>query len=540
MYGTDIAITALLLLAVGTIAAILIYVRRLRRLQRDLIHGVDEISGNFSLWDRNERLVFANAQFKAEMEDIPETIKVGDSFEDYIRMRIEHEKIIVETGREEDWISERLALHRNPPSAIEVELKPGSWSLVNTRKTKSGGVIVHGIDVSDFKKAQITLAESEKRFREFASAAADWFWETDAEHRFSHISDNLFDLTGLQPEKLIGMQRTDMHILEEDRPSWGLHLKQLEQREPFREIIYRRPIGNERYVWVSVSGVPHYDASGAFAGYRGVGREINELVEAREALELSEAKAQNLAEAERKARLAADIANTAKSEFLASMSHEFRTPLNAIMGFGQVLLLDNTATAEARREHAQMIVQSGQHLLSLVSEILDLAAIEAGQLKLNNVRLEPLAIAEDVVRTMQPVAEQADVTLYAPSGPSAMALIADVTRFRQVLLNLLSNAIKYNRTGGSVKIIIAASDGRQRISVVDTGFGIGDAHKAQVFSTFNRLGAEGSTIEGAGIGLALTKHLVTAMGGEIGFESTEGVGSEFWIDFPIAEAAVAA
>lgn len=524
----------LLICAIGVIAVLLVLLTWVYRIRREVMNGVDQISGNFSLWNSKDQLVLCNAQFKKDIEGVSVPIKQGMSFESYVRARVSNGKIREAIGCEEEWITQRLEAHHNPPGTFEIELAPGVWNLLDERTTQSGGVIIFGADISASKRVEQTLAKSEQRFRDFASAAADWFWETDVDHRFSFFSENFFDLSGLRPESLLGKLRTEIDDVGDDQELWTRHCGQLDQQEPFREFIYRRTVSDGQFLWISVSGVPHYDANGAFAGYRGVARKINDLIEARDALERSEAKARTHADAERDARLAADIANTAKSEFLASMSHEFRTPLNAIMGFGQVLSIDDRASAETRREYAQMIVSSCEHLLSLVSEILDLATIEAGKMQLSNTAMDPHAITTDVLRTLQPVADQAGITLCTPlDDPPVSALFVDVKRFRQILINLISNAIKYNRPGGAVTVSFEPFGEKLRIKVADTGIGIGETQRDRVFTAFDRLGTEGSSIQGAGIGLALCKHIVSAMGGVIDFSSTVGVGSEFWIEFPI-------
>ncbi|WP_317202478.1 response regulator [Janthinobacterium sp.] len=235
----------------------------------------------------------------------------------------------------------------------------------------------------------------------------------------------------------------------------------------------------------------------------------------------------------------AEQANQAKSLFLSNMSHELRTPLNAILGFAQVLISDVLPTnAQEKKKFAGHIVDAGKHLLTLINEVLDLAKVEAGALSLS---LEPVALREVFAECrdlVAPLAQQRGIALDFVAAP-AQHVLADRTRLKQVLVNLLSNAIKYNREHGAVSLECApGAAGRLRIRVRDDGAGLSEAQLAATFQSFNRLGREGSNEEGTGLGLALSKRLVEAMGGEIGVDSALGVGSTFWIELaPCADAA---
>jgi PAS domain S-box-containing protein len=240
------------------------------------------------------------------------------------------------------------------------------------------------------------------------------------------------------------------------------------------------------------------------------------------------------AEAERKARADADAASNAKSDFLSRMSHELRTPLNAIIGFAQMLQIDRERSLTAnQKEYSDYILAGGRHLLNLVNEVLDLASVEAGRVKLS---LEPVAVADVVaqaVQTMRPVAAKAGVTFRGTEDIAEATVRADTQRLLQVLLNLLSNAIKYNRPDGTVTVSATRQDGRRiRIGVSDTGVGIEPEYESRLFEPFQRLGAESTAVEGTGIGLALSKRLVEIMGGRIGYTTEVGRGSTFWVEFP--------
>lgn len=238
------------------------------------------------------------------------------------------------------------------------------------------------------------------------------------------------------------------------------------------------------------------------------------------------------------ARDQAETASRAKSEFLSSMSHELRTPLNAIIGFAQILA-NSYREPLSKKQHRQVshIESSGQHLLSLINEVLDLAKIEAGHMTLS---IEPIILANvfnDACSTLAPSAKAAGIRFRYTSPNDRWQVNADYTRTKQILLNLLSNAIKYNSANGSVDITVAHACDHVRISVTDSGPGIAPDRQHELFEPFNRLDAEGGSIEGSGIGLAITRELVERMHGAMGVDSQLGQGATFWFTLPTANAA---
>ena len=231
----------------------------------------------------------------------------------------------------------------------------------------------------------------------------------------------------------------------------------------------------------------------------------------------------------------AEKANLAKSEFLSSMSHELRSPLNAILGFAQLMETGSPLPTPAQKASIDQILKAGWYLLELINEILDLALIESGKLSLS---LEPMSLVDVMLECqamIEPQAQKSGIRMSFPQFEIPYFVHADRTRVKQVLINLLSNAIKYNRAQGTVEVTCSASTAeRIRISVQDTGEGLSPEKLAQLFQPFNRLGQEASAEEGTGIGLVVSKRLVELMGGEIGVESTVGVGSVFWIELNLA------
>jgi PAS domain S-box-containing protein len=241
------------------------------------------------------------------------------------------------------------------------------------------------------------------------------------------------------------------------------------------------------------------------------------------------------------ARAAADKANLAKSEFLSCMSHELRTPLNAVLGFGQLLASAKSPPSVEQKLQIDQILKAGWYLLHLINEILDLAMIESGKVRLSQEELLLTEVMKDCQGIIETQALKRSIQMTFPPVDKLCYVLADRTRLKQVIINLLSNAIKYNRDGGEVIVQYAMSgENRLRISVKDTGVGLAPEQLEALFQPFNRLGQETSIEEGTGIGLVVTKQLVELMGGSIGVDSRVGVGSVFWIELAVASVPVLA
>jgi signal transduction histidine kinase/AmiR/NasT family two-component response regulator len=303
--------------------------------------------------------------------------------------------------------------------------------------------------------------------------------------------------------------------------------------EDIYELTYIRKDGSRFGAVVSVTALR--DAQDTIIGYLLIGTDntARQRVEAERA-RLDQALQDKNAELE-SAKVVAEKANLAKSDFLSSMSHELRTPLSAILGFAQLMDSASPSPTPSQKRSIDQILQAGWYLLELINEILDLALIESGKLSLS---LEPVSLAEvlqECQDMIEPQAQKRGISVAFPEFDIPYFVQADRTRMKQVFINLLSNAIKYNKVGGSVVVDhVTRTPGRIRICVKDSGEGLSADNMSQLFQPFNRLGQEASGEEGTGIGLVTTKRLIELMGGSIGAESTVGTGSVFWIELKLS------
>jgi PAS domain S-box-containing protein len=371
--------------------------------------------------------------------------------------------------------------------------------------------------VAGFVATRGALEENQGRFQAVLDAAPAPVYAKDSEGRHLFVNRRFEEVVGLPPEQLIG--RTDFDIFPDEIAT----MIQANDRRVLEtgnqiEIEEQVPSGADLRSYLSVK-FPLRDASGEVYAVCGISSDITELKRAQQELSQRE-------EAERASR--------AKSEFLSRVSHELRTPLNAILGFGQLLEVEPLS----ERQHASVdqIMKGGRHLLELVDELLEISRIESGEFK---VSLRPIDVAtslHDILHLLQPLAAERNVSIVSHVPADCPWALADEQRTKQVLLNLLSNAIKYNRDRGQVEVSIADQGaGCVAVRITDTGRGIAPEHLERLFSPFDRLGAEQSTIEGTGLGLALSKLMVDAMNGRLGVETVVDVGSTFVLELPIAE-----
>jgi PAS domain S-box-containing protein len=398
---------------------------------------------------------------------------------------------------------------------------------IRTHRADDGSIVRTYTDVTDSVASQARLQESESRFRTMADAAPAFIWLSDVAGKPLWFNQRWLTHTGRDLAQELALGWTARLHPADLKPTRRVFDDAARRCQSYATE-FRLLRSDGQVVWLADQGIPRLAPDGRFEGFIVYGWDITERRAAEAALMAAKD------EAER--------ANRAKSDFLSRMSHELRTPLNAVLGFGQLLETDRSEPlGPVQRSRVQELLRGGRHLLSLINDVLDLARIEAGTLLLDLVPVDLDRLVRECLPLMEPAAAARGVVMAVhPAGAEAGAVLADRTRLKQVLLNLLSNAVKYNRPGGRVDIRWHVVGEAVRIEVVDTGPGLDAQQQERLFHAFERLDAARTEVEGAGIGLALSKWLVDLMQGAIGVTSAPGQGSNFWVALVKAEGAPAA
>jgi PAS domain S-box-containing protein len=357
--------------------------------------------------------------------------------------------------------------------------------------------------------------------RSLIESNIDALMTTDPAGIITDVNKQMEALTGCTRDELIGAPFKS-YFTDPTRAEAGINLVLSDKKVTDYELTARARDGKK--TMVSYNATTFYDRDRTLQGVFGVARDVTERKRFEQALQETNVEMES-------AKSAAEKANLAKSDFLSGMSHELRSPLNAILGFAQLMATASPPPSDAQTESITQILQAGWHLLKLINEILDLSVVESGKVSLS---LEPVSLSEvlsECQAMMEAQAQQRGILMTFPQFEQPSFVWADQTRLKQIVINLLSNAIKYNQPSGQLTVDYAViSSDRIRISFTDTGAGLTPEKMAQLFQPFNRLGQEGGSVTGTGIGLVVTKQLVELLGGVLGVESTVGKGSVFWFE----------
>jgi PAS domain S-box-containing protein len=379
----------------------------------------------------------------------------------------------------------------------------------------------------DQKKLDRRLRDQQFYTRSLIEANIDAIMTTDLLGVITDVNKQMEALTGCSRDELVG-GRFNSHFTDPDRADAAIAAVVSEGKITNYELTAHTRAGKETVV--SYNATTFYDREQKVQGVFASARDITERRALDRVLEEKSIELQS-------AKGAAEQANRSKSDFLSSMSHELRSPLNAILGFAQLMESETPPPTTVQSENIGQILQAGWHLLKLIDEILDLAKIESGKLSLSPESVSLSEVLDECQSMFDGQAQKLGIQVAFPTFEVPCYVLVDRTRLKQVLINLLSNAIKYNRVRGKVQVSwVTEANGQIRVNIADTGAGLSPERLAQLFQPFNRLGQETGLQQGTGIGLVVAKQLTELMGGVLGVKSTEGEGSTFWVDLiPAAE-----
>jgi PAS domain S-box-containing protein len=459
------------------------------------------------------------------------------------------------------WDEDDQAMRADAPVTSERSMAMPDGSMVWYLKCKQrfvmedGGTYVVGIawDITALKRAQQALHESEERFRSLTALSADWFWEQDEEYRFKEQSYTpRLAAAGISAESMHGKRRWELPFDNMTEADWARHRAVLDARQPFHDLELCRINDAGQRVYISASGEPVFGEDGRFTGYRGVGRDITEQVRARNQLQAHRDELQRLVDERtrdlRRAKEAAEAADSAKSRFLANISHELRTPMHALLSFAQ--LGSEKAGVGAPYEklagYFDKIARSGERLMMLLNDLLDLAKLDADKVVLHKRPTDLRGVVQDAVDELAEMARSKDVTVTVEAPGVPLVAMCDPYRVGQVMRNLLSNAVKFTGEGRCVKVRLD-TDGLARgsasmlaVAVSDEGVGIPPAEVEAIFDPFIQSSKTRSNAGGTGLGLAICRQLVELHGGRIWAANRAEGGATVCFTVPAAPAAAAA
>src|SRR5262245_41598512 len=389
------------------------------------------------------------------------------------------------------------------------------------------GYIGSLIDITERRQAEVMLRESEARFQHMADTAPAMLWVTEPDGRCTFISRGWHEFTGQTEQEALGKGGfgwLDAVHPDEREQSGRVFLEANKKHEPFT-LDYRLRRADGVYRWAIDTGRPRFDKEGVFLGYVGSVIDITER-------KLAEAEREHCAQ-EQVARATAEAANRSKDEFLAMVSHELRSPLNAILGYTR-MLRSCPVDRESINNVISIVERNAKAQLQIVEDLLDSARIIAGKLRIEPGPVDLVPVLEAAIDTARSAAEAKGVTLAADFAPLPEQVLGDPTRLQQIVWNLLTNAVKFTPEGGLVELRMEGDADNVRITVSDTGKGIEPEFLPFVFDHFKQADPSSARRHGGlGLGFSLVKHLVELHGGTIAAESEgKGRGAAFTVTLP--------
>ena len=486
-----------------------------------LLQAVESFSAAVALFDADDRLLLFNDSYLAFHDTCSENIGPGMSFAELVRAQTRNGLIPAAFGREEEWIAERMERHLHPRDEFEVERSDGIWLRVREERTANGGTFLTATDITETKVIERAEQEIRDRLHAVIDHLPAGLTLKDQDGSYLLVNQQFRDLYGLQEQTLVGDNAFD-HFRQSEaevfRAQDGMVLKTGVPMEVESEVT----CANGEKVFAMITRFPVRDFAGSPIGVGGIHVNITDMKEKEQEL--------------RVARDEAERANRAKSTFLANMSHELRTPLNAIIGFSEIMEqeLFGPLGNDHYSEYAVDIRRSASHLLSIISDILDLSKIEAGRMELHEESIDIGSAVRSCLNIVKEAAANAGLELVAVLPGDLPLLQADKRAIRQILLNLLSNAIKFTPKGGSVHTE-ARMEANQEFTLLvrDSGIGMSEQDIDLVLQPFGQIeNPHTRSHDGTGLGLPITKSLAEMHGGHMTVRSKVGAGTEISVRFP--------
>ncbi len=495
---------------------------RAARAEALLLDALESMPQGFAVYGPDDRLLLCNGQYCDLHGTVGAAVRLGDTFEEILRRQVANGGYPLAVGREEAFISERMAAHGRTSEVLEQQLADGRWLRLSERRTGDGGIVAIIADVTEQKRHERELAESSAQLRSIFEHMSDGITMFDCDLRLMIANSHFRDLYDLPEEMVLsGLHFADFIRFLAERGEYGVCSVEEMVVQRVALASSRRPYAFER---VRPNGMVLEIRSNPLPG-GGLVTTYTDITERkRNEAALREAKEQ------------AESATRAKSDFLANMSHELRTPLNAIIGFSDMVRSEVFGpVGDARyQDYMDNINQSGRHLLSLINDILDLSKVEAGKMELDEDVLELADAVSGCVRMLADRAREKGCLLSAELEEDLPRLRGDLRRVRQILLNLLSNAVKFTPEGGRITVTAGlAAEGGLAVTVSDTGCGIAAEDIPRVLEDFGQARSDITRAsEGTGLGLPLARRMMTLHGGRLDLSSRLGAGTTVTIWFP--------
>ncbi|MEA3058591.1 MAG: hypothetical protein QOE50_3 [Sphingomonadales bacterium] len=487
--------------------------------QTRLTDALGSISEGFFLFDADDRMVLCNSRFRELYPGLADLVRPGLEFEHLIKTVVERGIVVDAVARPQEWVEQRLAQHRNPRGPFLHHQWDGRWIQISERKTDDGGTVGVFTDVTELKRREQAIQESEQRLRVIAEAAPMAVLIVTIDDGIIRYANQRFsEMFEVEGSSVLGLRAKTLYADPQHRERFIDALTEHGHVEGM-EMLFKRAGGEEFWALMAAQRIEFEGRPAMITGLADISdrkRMEGEL---------------------HKAIWASEQATRAKSNFVASMSHELRTPLNAIIGYSEILFEDaQSAGRESETADLRKIQDAGKHLLGLIDNILDLSKIEAGKMTLYLETFELRPMIDSVAATVTALAKKTGNVLVVNCADEVGTIRSDLTKVRQILFNLLSNACKFTRNGTIT--LTALRDKNEAVDwiefqVRDTGIGMTPDQQAKVFEAFTQ--ADDSTTRtygGTGLGLAITKSFCRLMGGDVTLTSEAGKGTTFMVRLP--------